>query len=114
MREAQQKVAEFQEAAEQEVTIDLQWKLIREEAQEVFLAIQGGDPWEIGKELSDLLYVTLGAGNALGIDLEIMFNAVHDSNMSKIPFEVRDDGKILKGPNYVPPTPKMGWLREIE
>lgn len=60
------------------------------------------------KELCDLLYVIYGTGVALGIDLNKAFDQVHRSNMSKLGDDgkpiVREDGKILKGPNYWEPT----------
>ena len=62
---------------------------------------------QIAKELTDLLYVVLGFGVVLGIDLDKTFKVVHDSNMSKLDDDgkpiYREDGKVLKGPNYVKP-----------
>lgn len=59
------------------------------------------------KELVDLLYVTLGMADTFGLDIETAFNRVHASNMSKLvdgkPV-LREDGKVLKGPNYQPPN----------
>jgi len=60
------------------------------------------------KELADLQYVLSGTAVALGLPLDIAFNRVHKSNMSKLNFDgkplVRSDGKILKGPDYIPPV----------
>lgn len=62
----------------------------------------------LAKELADLLYVTFGAFDALGIDAQVVFNRVHKSNMSKLGADgrpvYREDGKVLKGPNYAPPN----------
>ena len=59
------------------------------------------------KELADILYVTYGTAAVLGIDLDKAFDAVHKSNMSKLGPDgkpiYREDGKVLKGPNYQPP-----------
>lgn len=63
---------------------------------------------DIAKELADLKYVVDGTGVALGIDLEPVFNAVHESNMSKTPGNNREDGKVLKGPDYKKPN-----IREV-
>ena len=60
------------------------------------------------KELCDLQYVLSGAAVALGLDIQVAFNRVHDSNMSKLDDNgkpvYREDGKIIKGPNYRPPN----------
>lgn len=62
----------------------------------------------VAKELADVLYVTYGAADALGIDLPTVFAEVHRSNMSKLDADGhvlrRADGKVLKGPSYQPPT----------
>jgi predicted HAD superfamily Cof-like phosphohydrolase len=67
---------------------------------------------ELGKELIDLLYVTFGALDILGYSAEPMWNRVHSSNMSKLGEDgkpvYRDDGKVLKGPNY-----KEAFLRDL-
>jgi predicted HAD superfamily Cof-like phosphohydrolase len=63
---------------------------------------------KVAKELADLLYVTYGTAASLGIDIDEVFAEVHRSNMSKVgPDGVpmyREDGKVLKGPNYTPPN----------
>lgn len=72
----------------------------------------GGDPiaayQALAKELADVLYVTYGAADALGIDLPAVFVEVHRSNMSKLDADGtvvrRADGKVLKGPSYQPPV----------
>jgi predicted HAD superfamily Cof-like phosphohydrolase len=66
----------------------------------------GGDIHALAKELSDLLYVAYGCAHEFGIDLDLAFSRVHESNMSKLGDDgkpvYRDDGKVLKGPNYRP------------
>lgn len=89
---------------------ELRCKLITEEYNEVLEAIESGDIAEIAKELSDLLYVIYGTGISFGIDLDISFALVHNSNMSKLdennlPVR-REDGKILKSNRYAPPNLK--------
>ena len=85
----------------------LRIELIREELDELVDAISNEDVVEIADALTDILYVTYGAGHAFGIDLDACFNEVHSSNMSKLSATgrpiYRDDGKILKGENYFPP-----------
>lgn len=88
-------------------TAKLRKKLIEEEAKEVRDAIDEGKLTDIAKELADLLYVTYGTAVSMGIDIEWVFNLVHKSNMSKIDKNgkplIREDGKILKGPDYYEP-----------
>ncbi len=87
---------------------DLRCKLIDEEYLEEFKpAMEAGDIVEMADALTDILYVVYGAGVAFGIPLDECFAEVHRSNMSKAgpdgrPMR-REDGKILKGPNYSPP-----------
>ena len=88
-------------------TAELRLDLIQEEVQELSVAIDNDDIVEIADALTDILYVVYGAGHAYGIDLDECFNEVHSSNMSKLgeggkPI-YREDGKVLKGPNYFPP-----------
>lgn len=88
---------------------ELRARLIAEEAQEAVDALKA-DPIDreaVAKELADLLVVTYGAADVLGIDLGEAFRRVHESNMSKLgpdgtPVR-RPDGKILKGPHYREP-----------
>lgn len=91
--------------------LELRAKLIREEAEEAWESIYRynflGSSYskrELAKELADLIYVTVGTAVELGIDIDRVFEEVHRSNMSKLDgMEVREDGKIKKGPNYRPP-----------
>lgn len=88
-------------------TIMLRIDLIREELNELDIAIAERDMVEVADALTDILYVVYGAGLTFGIDLDKTFAEVHRSNMSKLgedgnPIR-REDGKILKGPNYTPP-----------
>lgn len=87
-------------------TTVLRFDLIFEEVDEVQGAIDENDIQNIAKELTDLLVVTYGAGAAYGIDLDACFKEVHRSNMSKLGEDglpiYREDGKVLKGPNYSP------------
>jgi predicted HAD superfamily Cof-like phosphohydrolase len=83
----------------------LRLRLIREEYEEVReeLLAHRPDLTKIAKELADVLYVVYGTAASLGIDLEGAFHEVHASNMSKLvdgKALKREDGKVLKGPNY--------------
>lgn len=87
--------------------IDLRTGLIEEELKELYEAIAEKNIVEVADALSDLLYVVYGMGHVFGIDLDATFAEVHRSNMSKLgedgkPIR-REDGKVLKGPNYSPP-----------
>jgi predicted HAD superfamily Cof-like phosphohydrolase len=82
---------------------DLRITLIEEEAAEFAEAVRARDLPEIVDALCDLLYVTYGAGVALGIDLEPFFAEVHRANMTKAGGSRRDDGKWIKPPNWQPP-----------
>jgi predicted HAD superfamily Cof-like phosphohydrolase len=88
----------------------LRAKLIREEAREAADAIEAGAPEHWAQELADLVYVAYGAALTLGIDLDRAVQLVHASNMSKLGPDgrpiMREDGKVLKGPNYR--APDMG------
>lgn len=112
-----EKVGDFMEAMGQEVRIEpgfpslnvqaLRIDLISEEFKELVDAIATKDLVEVADALTDLLYVVYGAGHAFGIDLDSCFDEVHGSNMSKLGEDgrpiYREDGKVLKGPNYFPP-----------
>jgi predicted HAD superfamily Cof-like phosphohydrolase len=80
--------------------------LLKEEVQEVIQAIDSEPLENVAKELVDLVYVTLGAAIAFGLQEKFveMFDAVHQSNLSKLDDNgkviLREDGKVLKGPNY--------------
>ena len=81
--------------------------LIEEELDELKEAIKNKDLLEVADALTDILYVTYGAGHAFGIDLDKCFNEVQNSNMSKLDNSgnpiYNSDGKVMKGPNYFKP-----------
>ena len=87
---------------------NLRIKLIDEELKEFREAIKNKDIVEVADALTDILYVTYGAGHAFGIDLDKCFHEVQNSNMSKLDEDgkptYREDGKVLKSANYQPPT----------
>ena len=88
-------------------TRELRLELIQEEVDELGEAMEQRDMVGIADGLTDILYVVYGTGHSYGIDLDECFQEVHSSNMSKLgedgkPIR-RDDGKILKGPNYFEP-----------
>ena len=96
-----------------EALAELRAHLIFEEAGEVSDALLVSERLSyIAKELADLLYVTFGTAVSLGIDLGPVFEEVHRSNMTKDPADRRSDGKILKGPNYIPPDIESVLLRQ--
>ena len=81
--------------------------LIKEELEELTDAMNKKDLLEVADALTDILYVTYGAGQAFGIDLDKCFEEVQNSNMSKLDVDGKpiynDDGKVMKGPNYFKP-----------
>ena len=81
--------------------------LIKEELEELTEAMKNQDLLEVADALTDILYVTYGAGHAFGIDLDKCFNEVQSSNMSKLGKNGKpiynDSGKVMKGPNYFKP-----------
>lgn len=79
-------------------------KLMRSELQELEDSLYLDPLEDIAKELSDVLYVVLYTANSCGIDIEPIFNAVHESNLTKKPPTFDEDGKLLKGPNYIKPN----------
>ena len=85
----------------------LRYDLIKEELQEFRDAIDRKDIKEVADALTDILYVTYGAGHAFGIDLDKCFEEVQNSNMSKLGEDGKpiynDKGKVMKGPNYFKP-----------
>lgn len=114
------KVRLFMEAFGQEVkrtpefpteeTAKLRIELIVEELNELIDAKEDKDLIGIADALTDILYVTYGAGHAFGLDLDACFREVQRSNMSKLGEDgkpiYREDGKVLKGPNYSEPNLK--------
>ena len=86
---------------------NLRYELIREELDELKEALKDKDILEVADALTDILYVTYGAGHAFGIDLDKCFNEVQKSNMSKLGEDGKpiynDNGKVMKGPNYFRP-----------
>ena len=87
---------------------DLRVSLIDEELSELKEAIKNKDIKEVADALTDILYVTYGAGHAFGIDLDKCFDEVQRSNMSKLDENGKpifnENGKVLKGPNYFKPN----------
>ena len=85
----------------------LRVSLIQEELDELKEAMAKNDLLEVADALTDLLYVTYGAGHAFGIDLDKCFNEVQNSNMSKLGEDGKpiynELGKVMKGPNYFKP-----------
>ena len=81
--------------------------LIKEELQELTEAMINKDLLEVADALTDILYVTYGAGHAFGIDLDKCFDEVQNSNMSKLGENgepiYNESGKVMKGPNYFKP-----------
>ena len=86
----------------------LRYELIKEELTELEEAIKKKDIKEVADALTDILYVTYGAGHAFGIDLDKCFVEVQSSNMSKLGSDGKpiynDKGKVMKGPNYFKPN----------
>ena len=81
--------------------------LIKEELNELTEAMNNKDLLEVADALTDILYVTYGAGHAFGINLDKCFEEVQNSNMSKLGSDGRpiynNKGKVMKGPNYFKP-----------
>ena len=81
--------------------------LIKEELEELTEAMNNKDLLEVADALTDILYVTYGAGHAFGINLDRCFDEVQNSNMSKLGSDGKpiynDKGKVMKGPNYFKP-----------
>tara|TARA_B100001121_G_scaffold305013_1_gene321492 strand:+ start:648 stop:1079 length:432 start_codon:yes stop_codon:yes gene_type:complete len=88
--------------------IELRLSLIKEELSELSEAIDKKDLVEIADALTDILYVTYGAGHAFGIDLDKCFQEVQNSNMSKLGEDGKpiynEFGKVMKGPKYFKPN----------
>ena len=89
------------------MTNKLRIDLIKEELEELTEAIQDENLLEVADALTDILYVTYGAGHAFGIDLDKCFEEVQNSNMSKLGEDGKpiynEAGKVMKGPNYFKP-----------
>lgn len=113
----QQKVKEFQKAFNSNVGIasalpdsserELRIKLLKEEFEEYIDGENNNDLVEIADALGDMLYIIYGTAVSYGIPLEEIFDEIHRSNMSKLGEDgnpiFREDGKVLKGPNYFKP-----------
>jgi predicted HAD superfamily Cof-like phosphohydrolase len=86
----------------------LRLDLIKEELDELKEAMDNKDLLEVADALTDILYVTYGAGHAFGINLDKCFEEVQNSNMSKLDENAKpiynDAGKVMKGPNYFKPN----------
>ena len=86
----------------------LRINLIKEELDELQKAIDENNILEVADALTDILYVTYGAGHAFGINLDMCFSEVQDSNMSKLGDDGKpiynEHGKVLKGPKYFKPN----------
>jgi len=114
-------VKRFMETYDQEVKtksefpenkiIKLRVDLIKEELDELSVAIKNKDIVEVADALTDILYVTYGAGHSFGIDLDKCFAEVQRSNMSKLDRNgnpiYNENGKVMKGPNYFKPNLKQ-------
>ena len=97
---------------------DLRYELIREELEEFKDALKNKDILEVADALTDILYVTYGAGHAFGINLNECFDEVQKSNMSKLGADGKpiynENGKVMKGRNYFKPNlKKLLWKKII-
>ena len=113
-----QSVKKFMQTFGQEVKIkpsfssdkinSLRYDLIKEELEELKVAMENKDLLEVADALTDILYVTYGAGHAFGIDLDQCFEEVQNSNMSKLDVNGKpiynEFGKVMKGPKYFKPN----------
>ena len=112
-----EKVKQFMQTFGQEVktkasfsdekTNQLRLDLISEELEELKNAMESKDLLEVADALTDILYVTYGAGHAFGINLDKCFDEVQNSNMSKLGSDGKpiynESGKVMKGPDYFKP-----------
>ena len=91
-----------------EKIVSLRCELIKEELDELQEAIKNKDIKEVADSLTDILYVTYGAGHAFGINLDKCFAEVQSSNMSKLGIDGKpiynEKGKVMKGPKYFKPN----------
>ena len=94
-----------------EDTMQLRYDLIKEELNELEQAMKAKDLKEVADALTDILYVTYGAGYAYGIDLDKCFKEVQRANMSKLGKDGKpiynEKGKVMKGSNYIKPNLKQ-------
>jgi predicted HAD superfamily Cof-like phosphohydrolase len=101
-----QEIKEKAQFPNEKVT-SLRHDLIKEELDELKEAMDNNDIKEVADALTDILYVTYGAGHAFGINLDKCFEEVQNSNMSKLGSDGKpiynDKGKVMKGPNYFKP-----------
>ena len=92
-------------------TMQLRFDLIKEELNELEQAMKTSNLKEVADALTDILYVTYGAGYAYGIDLDKCFKEVQRANMSKLGTDGKpifsEKGKVMKGPNYSEPNLKQ-------
>ena len=102
-----QEIKEKASFPEEKITA-LRYDLIKEELDELKQAMDQKDLKEVADALTDILYVTYGAGHAFGINLDKCFEEVQNSNMSKLDTNGKpiynDKGKVMKGPNYFKPN----------
>ena len=109
-----QEIKEKAEFPDNKITA-LRYDLIKEELQEFQDAINKKDIKEVADALTDILYVTYGAGHAFGINLDKCFEEVQNSNMSKLGSDGKpiynEKGKVMKGPKYFKPDLKkfVAW-----
>ena len=105
-----QEIKDKSEFPDEKIT-KLRIDLIKEELDELKEAIKNNDIIEVADALTDILYVTYGAGHSFGIDLDKCFEEVQKSNMSKLGIDGKpiynDSGKVMKGPNYFQPNLKQ-------
>ena len=101
-----QEVKEKAEFPDKKIS-SLRYELIKEELEELNVAIKNKDLKEVADALTDILYVTYGAGHSFGINLDKCFKEVQESNMSKLGRDGKpiynEKGKVMKGPNYFKP-----------
>ena len=113
-----QEIKEKAEFPNNKIT-NLRYDLIQEELNELKDAIDNRDIKEVADALTDILYVTYGAGHAFGIDLDKCFEEVQSSNMSKLGEDGKpiynEKGKVMKGPNYFEPNLSkfIAWSKKI-
>ena len=102
-----QEIKEKAEFPNKKITF-LRYELIKEELAELKEAMDNNDIKEVADALTDILYVTYGAGHAFGINLDKCFEEVQNSNMSKLGSDGKpiynEKGKVMKGPNYFKPN----------